>query len=186
MLYLYLVKDGDDNMILDINVYCSDPGLGFILQILKRFFTIIEVVAPIVLLVSLAVLFTKMVTDPENKKLKKNVQNAVFATVIIFLIPVLLNLTMTILGNSYTMSECWNNAYVSSSKSKYIAKSVKEDRKPTSVYVDPKSYHGEAPINRSGTFNGQVIEGNLTIIKQNETYYKWTRSKAADYTSLGY
>lgn len=165
MLYLYLVKVGDDDMVLDINVYCSDPGLGFILQVLKRFFTIIEVIAPIVLLISLAILFTKMVTDPENKKLKKNVQNAVFATVIIFLIPVLLNLTMTILGNNYTLSECWNNAYTAHGSGKYIAKNDNSDKKPTSVYIDPKSYHGEAPINRSGTFNGQVIEGNAQSYK---------------------
>ena len=165
MLYLYLVKDSDDDMIMDITIYCSDPGLGFILLVLKRFFVMIEVIAPIVLIVSLFILFTKVVTDPDNKKLQKNIQNAIFACVTIFLLPVLLNLTMNILGNNYTLSECWNNAYVSSSKSKYISKKSEEKKKPTSVYIDPKSYHGEAPINKSGTFNGQVIEGNAQSYK---------------------
>ena len=35
MLYLYMVKEGDEYMLLDITVYCSDPGLGIILQILS-------------------------------------------------------------------------------------------------------------------------------------------------------
>ena len=34
--------------------------------------------------------------------------------------------------------------------------------------------------------NGEVIEGNFRVIKQNEIYYKWTRSKAVDHTSLGH
>lgn len=134
MLYLYLVKDSDDDMIMDITIYCSDPGLGFILLVLKRFFVMIEVIAPIVLIVSLFILFTKVVTDPDNKKLQKNIQNAIFACVTIFLLPVLLNLTMNILGNNYTLSECWNNAYVSSSKSKYISKKS-EERKSLLVYI---------------------------------------------------
>lgn len=34
--------------------------------------------------------------------------------------------------------------------------------------------------------NGSIKEGNLRIIKQHEIYYKWTRSKAIDNTSLGH
>ena len=152
-------------MLLDITVYCSDPGLGIILQILKKFFIIIEVIAPIVLIVSLCIVFSRMVMDPENKKLLKNVQNAIFFCVIIFLLPVLLNITMSIMGNNYILSECWNNAYISKGSSKYIAKKTDDSKKPTSVYVDPKNYHGQAPVSNFGGFLGQTIEGNAQSYK---------------------
>ena len=152
-------------MLLDITVYCSDPGLGIILQVLKKFFVIIEIIAPIALIISLCVLFSKMLMDPEDKKLFKNVQNSIFFCAIIFLLPVLLNLTMSIMGNDYTLSECWNNAYVSSGKSKYIAKKSDDSKKPTSVYIDPKDYHGQAPTSSFGSFLGQVIEGNAQSYK---------------------
>ena len=152
-------------MILDLTVYCSDPALGIILQILKRVFVIIEVITPIALLISLGVLFGKMVMDPENKKLMKNVHDVIIGCIIVFLLPALLNLTMTILGEKYTLSECWNNANVSNTPTGYISKKTNTNKKPTNVYIDPKDYHGQAPINKSGTFNGQVIEGNAQSYK---------------------
>jgi hypothetical protein len=33
--------------------------------------------------------------------------------------------------------------------------------------------------------NGEVIYGNYRVIRENEVYYKWTRTKASDYTSNG-
>lgn len=153
-------------MILDITVYCSDPGLGFILLILKRAFIIIQVIVPIILLVSLAYLFTKMVMDPDNKKLINNVRNAIIACVVVFLLPTLVNLTMNILGENYTLSECWNNAYVSSNKTKYISKSSDKNTKKTSVFTKPSDYHGTAPTTSSiGGFSGQIIEGNAQSYK---------------------
>ena len=129
-------------MILDIKG-CSDPGLGFILKILKTFFTIIEIVAPIVLIVSLGILFAKLLADPEDKKLLNNVRNAVLSCVIVFLIPLLVNLTMSIMGEKYTFSECWSNAYATKSGGKYINNNKNEGKTPTKVYTGTNDYHGE-------------------------------------------
>lgn len=61
------------------------------------------------------------------------------------------------------------------------------DNTALTVFINPKTMKPyESNSDYYQTKSGQVIEGNLTIIKQNETYYKWIRSKAADYTSLGY
>lgn len=120
---------------------CSDAGIGFIIRIIKTVFTIVEVAAPIVLIISLIILFTKMLTNPDqDKKLLINVKNAIVACMIIFLIPALVNLTMTILGEKFTVSECWNNPYKSSDKGKYIPKNTGDkDKKPTKVYDDKSS-----------------------------------------------
>ena len=148
-------------MILDISS-CSDPGLGFILKIIRTIFTIIEVAAPIVLIVSLGILFTKLFANPDDKKLLKNVRNAILSCVIIFLIPLLVNLTMAILGNDYSFSECWNSSYSSKSSSKYIEKEKSKDKKPTKVVTDPKTYHGKSTNNNStNNLGNAVIPGNV-------------------------
>lgn len=54
------------------------------------------------------------------------------------------------------------------------------------VYIDPKTMKPYEP--NTDIFyrkNGEVISGRLRVIKQYEIYYKWTRTKALDYTSLG-
>lgn len=134
------------NMILDINA-CSNPGLGFILRIFKLLFTVIEVAAPIVLIVSLGIILTKLVADPSNDKLKKRLTNAILSCVIVFLLPLLVNLTMSLFGQKYSFSQCWNNAYSSTGSSRYIEKDS-EGKTPTKVYVEPDEYEkGSSGIN---------------------------------------
>ena len=144
-------------MILNISS-CSDPGLGFILKIIRTLFTIIEVAAPIVLIVSLVILLTKLLANPEEKKLLNNIRNAIISCVIIFLIPALVNLTMSILGENYTFSECWNSAYSSKSSGKYIEKKKDKDEKSTKAYVDDKDYKGKT---KSGTYISGKTDGTV-------------------------
>lgn len=55
------------------------------------------------------------------------------------------------------------------------------------VFIDPKTMK---PYESNSTSfireNGDIITGNLRIIKQYEVYYKWTRTIAPDYTTLGH
>ena len=145
-------------MILDVSS-CSDPGLGFILKYLKLFFTLIEIAAPIILIVSLGIILTKLLANPDNKKLVKNLFNAIIACVIIFLLPVSVNITMSLFGTNYTFSECWNSAYTSTGSSRYIEKSS-EGKTPTKVYIEPDEYEkGSSGINpnKPGSGNASSI-----------------------------
>lgn len=55
------------------------------------------------------------------------------------------------------------------------------------VFIDPRTMQPYEPNTDSFIRkNGNKITGNLRIIKQHEIYYKWTRSKAIDHTSLGH
>lgn len=55
------------------------------------------------------------------------------------------------------------------------------------VFIDPKTMQPyEANADNFTRHNGEVINGKLRIIKQHEVYYKWTRTKAIDNTSLGH
>lgn len=57
---------------------------------------------------------------------------------------------------------------------------------PLTVFYNPRTmYPYEPNADYYQTKDGQILEGNFAIIKQNDDYYKWTRAKAADYSSLG-
>ena len=62
----------------------------------------------------------------------------------------------------------------------------KYSEKELTVFIDPKTMLPYEPNAESFTRkNGESVKGDLRIIKQHEIYYKWTRTKATDYTSLG-
>ena len=55
------------------------------------------------------------------------------------------------------------------------------------VFIDPRTMQPyESNTDTFTRKNGEVVNGKLRVIKQNEIYYKWTRSKAIDHTSLGH
>lgn len=58
---------------------------------------------------------------------------------------------------------------------------------PLTVYIDPKTMKPYEPnTDEFCRKNGEIVQGHLRVIKQYEIYYKWTRSRAIDYTSLGH
>lgn len=62
----------------------------------------------------------------------------------------------------------------------------KYSQTPLTVFIDPRTMQPYLP----NTYeyyreNGQRITGNLAIIKKGSTYYKWSRSKAAEDKSIG-
>ena len=58
---------------------------------------------------------------------------------------------------------------------------------PLTVFIDPRTMKPYEPNAQSFVRqNGDVVNGNLRIVKQYEIYYKWTRTVAPEYTTLGH
>ena len=72
------------------------------------------ILAPIILILFGIIQFVKMVNNPDDKKNWGKVKNMLNALVMVFIIPVLVNTVMNLLGENYTISACWNNAGLSS------------------------------------------------------------------------
>lgn len=96
--------------IIDISLECSDYGLVNLFVIAKRFFTILQIIVPIIAILFLAINVIKMVMNPDEKKNMKAFYNWLIAFVIIFFLPTIVNTTMGLLGENYSISSCWNNA----------------------------------------------------------------------------
>ena len=107
-------------MIADGFSGCSSPALGAILSMIKRAINIIQIIVPILLMISLIFTFIKLMNDPDNKKLLPRIKNAALATVIVFMIPVFVNVVMSMLGENFSVSACWNSIHHTSSRPTYI------------------------------------------------------------------
>ena len=96
--------------ILDVMETCNSAFLSGLLPVVKNIILLIQIIAPIALLIAFTVDFVKLSVNPEEKDAFRKLLNKIIAAVIIFMIPVLINLIMGAVGESTEFSNCWNNA----------------------------------------------------------------------------
>ena len=125
-------------LILDAMSYCSDPALGWLLNILKTAFTVLQIIVPILLMVGLGIQFGNRVVNPEDEKTKNKIKNTITAAVTVFFLPLLINLLM----NSQDYADGSNG-------------------------IDPNYWDGlidDSP-DEGGSWDGEVIEGTAQTYK---------------------
>ena len=97
-------------MILAITGTCSDPGLEVILYVIRRFMTLVQIVGPILCIISLAYTFVMLVTNPDDKKLIGRLKNSAIALVVLFLLPFVVDLAIQVIGEGSEFNACWTEA----------------------------------------------------------------------------
>ena len=88
---------------------CANPALSTSLLIIKRILVIVQIVGPILLILSLVLNFTKGTFKPDDKKLLKKILNSFLAMLFVFFMPILIDTVMVALGENFTISSCWNS-----------------------------------------------------------------------------
>ena len=136
-------------MVLDIT--CTDSGILMITKIIKSFFYWLQIIGPILAMISLAILITKSVTtnDSNNiKKYQKNIINSLIAMAMLFFLPYLMDMSMQLIGNKTSFTSCWNS--IDNVKLDFGSNYIKTEReqqakkeKATKAYTDTKDYHGK-------------------------------------------
>lgn len=146
--------------ILNLIASCNDPGIVNIISIIKKAFNLIQIFAPILAIVSLSISFVKIATNPDGKKNNLSlVKNCLIALVIVFLIPVMVNATMGLLGDSYSISSCWNMSSSSSSSQESSYNNTLEKEKK-SIMIDPSTY--DVPTQSSNSNNNSTSTESST------------------------
>lgn len=87
---------------------CNSPALALGLSIVKKILSVIQIAGPIVCIISLFVSFTLIIINPEDKKEPAKIKNKLFALVLLFLVPSIVNLSMGLVDNRSSFSSCWN------------------------------------------------------------------------------
>ena len=121
---------------------CSDYGLMNVLNVLRRIMDIVQIVVPIILIIALTIKLTQILTNPDEKKEMKKIYNMGVAAIVVFFIPMLVDVVLGMMPDSYQLASCWNMAKeqsssIVSSAHKYINPNKK---KAQSVIIDPRSF----------------------------------------------
>ena len=97
--------------ILAVADACDDYALANTLSLLQTAFTIICIVVPIILIVSLALTIVGAVTNPDKKGILKTIIIKIAAALIIFFLPSIVNLVMSWIPNDqFDITSCWQKA----------------------------------------------------------------------------
>lgn len=155
--------------ILDSINTCRDAGLANILGIIKKVLDLIQLIGPIIAIISLILILIKYITNPENKKLKGNIKNVVIALALLYFIPLLVNVTMGLLDDNFDVAVCWN--YAEQAKNNGESSYIDPDNKgnSSSIISDPDDYdQGEERKSDKSNNNGNGASnsgGNTSISK---------------------
>ena len=97
-------------MILEITSTCNSAVLAGILSIVKRIMLIIQIAVPLLLIISAIIGLAQLMASPDDQKSPKKLLNKFIAAVIVFFIPVFVNLTINLVGEGSNFSSCWIHA----------------------------------------------------------------------------
>ena len=88
----------------DLGSCCSDYAIAKYISIVKSALNLVHIVVPIILIIMLAIQFTKLMLNPEDNgdKLKKSLINKFIAALIVFVLPFALNLLMSLISSTFT------------------------------------------------------------------------------------
>ena len=143
---------------------CSSPTIASVLDITRKIFGLIQVIAPIILIVMATVQVLLLTINPEEKDAFKKIYNKFLAAIIIFILPIILNVIMGLLPNSINISACWNEAsnISYSSEGKYVEiekdKLVIEAEKVEAVYNKDDNKKEETTSKIENNPNAKVVE----------------------------
>ena len=176
-------------MILDLVSFCSDPVLARVLGIIKNVLGKIQLIGPILGIIALIINLIKLMANPEEKKLKTSIRNWTISIVILFLIIVIIDVTMSMLlstiGNSnekFQLAVCWKNARVNSynsTSSKYYSTSNEEKKNFFAGALSNNTTTGSSSGSGSGSTHGSNVThtnsiNGITFNLYSQTDPRWT------------
>ncbi len=98
---------------------CYSTVLGNFFAIFKNILKLIQIIGPILMLIALSINLYTMVKDPEDKKTPKKIKNSIIALILLFFVPIFVNvLLQNILGSS-NVGVCYKNATFNKEDSTY-------------------------------------------------------------------
>ena len=159
-------------MILDLVSFCSDPVLARVLGIIKNVLGKIQLIGPILGIIALIINLIKLMANPEEKKLKTSIRNWTISIVMLFLIPVIIDVTMSMLlstiGNSnekFQLAVCWKNAGINSynsTSSKYYSTSNEQKKNFFVGTLSNNATTGSSSGSTTGSSSGSTSGSNAT------------------------
>ena len=142
---------------------CSDYALLGTLTIAKKLISVIQIIGPILCIVSMTYTLIKMIQNPDEKKTSKKLFNSVLALALIFFVPLIVNAFINVLGDSSEFKNCWESANQSYNNVKYYEIKNNDNSKAIKVYDSPSKYQGGVPKSSSDS-TSKNKSGNSKVV----------------------
>lgn len=192
-----------------IMAICEDPSILNLILFIKSLLEIIGIFVPILLIVMVTIDLVKIVMDASEKTIKassKSMLNRIFAAIIVFFVPTLVNILMTRIDQeSVESTACWTNANTETiAKYKQIKEAKKlaeqkekqeqiaannkkreeedEKRKNNVVRRPDSDYSGSSSSSSGGGTN--LLETALKEVGNNHAKYTDFYGFAADWCAM--
>ena len=137
---------------------CNSQALSIILNVAKQLLNLIQIAGPILLIISLGYTFIKLMQHPDDKKLISRLKNSALALILVFFIPLLVNVVMNMTDGSSQFSACWKeNTNINLSPS-YIETTENNNRKP--ITSNPSEYEQGTPQPSPSSSTSSSSSGN--------------------------
>ena len=143
-----------------LEVQCNSLALNNVFYIIKNIVNLVIVIAPILAILSLTILFVQMAKNPEDKKLINKLITSIKALMFIFFVPAVVNVSMSMLGNDYNVSSCYNNAQKFTSDSNYI-KTLQDEEKNT-ILVTKEDFENGQKRQLDFSCTSKVLDANFS------------------------
>ena len=136
---------------------CSNKAIASLIVPISNIINLIQIVVPILLLIMISFNLTQLVINPDEKKLLKGIKNKALGAVIVFFVPVIVNVFINMVGDSSSGSLDVINCIKESGNVKLSSSVTYKDpntgRKPGKLYTDRDSYEkGEKRKNTSSNY----------------------------------
>ena len=125
----------------NLGTCCKDYSLVAILAITKNILNIIQFVVPIILIIAGTIQFVQLTVNPELKDGFRKVLNKLIAAIIIFLLPLLVDVILSTTSSNFSVASCWKQSNVISSENVFSKGSyVNTPDEENSVWMDPITF----------------------------------------------
>lgn len=126
---------------------CDDFGLVLTLDAFRKVLNLIQIIVPIILIVLSCIELIRLIGNPEDKKGLKKLINKYVAAVIVFAVPILVDVVLGIMPETYSVSACWEQAKISAEvvrvqRNTYIKA---DDETSSPILMDPGDYEKGNP-----------------------------------------
>lgn len=121
---------------------CDDFGLVMTLDSFRKALNLIQIIVPLILVVLSCVQLIKLIGNPEEKNGLKTLTNKYIGAVVVFFVPIFVNVVLGIMPETYSVSACWEQAKISaevvrSLKNTYIKA---DDETSSPIMTNPGDY----------------------------------------------
>ena len=119
---------------------CSDPGLIPILSIVKKMLNLMQIIGPILAMISLGIHLITLIKNPDDKKAVPKIRNSAIALIVLFMVPTIVNAFFSLLDDSTPLSSCWNNVDNSNAGRGGTYVTPYSTASGSNIYTDPSEY----------------------------------------------